>query len=83
MPRKSDLIWKFEYDVRKRSRWQRLLLALDQLCNVVCWNGSQDETVSSHIGRRIAAGRAYAPERWLCWMLRKLQNNHCKRALGE
>jgi hypothetical protein len=83
MPRKSDLVWKFEYDVRKRSRWQRLLLVLDQLCNVVCWNGSQDETVSSHIGRRIEAGRAIWIEKLICRGLRRLQNNHCQRAKGE
>jgi len=29
----------------------RLLLVLDQLGNVVFFNGSQDETISSHIGR--------------------------------
>ena len=46
------LIQKFERDVAKRTRWYRFLLVLDQMGNVVFWNGSQDETISSHIGRR-------------------------------
>lgn len=50
---KEALIQKFENDVKKRSRLFRFLLVLDQMCNVIFWNGSQDETVSSHIGRRI------------------------------
>ena len=54
----KTLIEKFENDVKKRSRIKRLLLVLDQLGNVLFWNGSQDETVSSHIGRRIKAGKA-------------------------
>ena len=83
MPRKRDLVWKFEYDVKKRSRLVRFLLVLDQMINVVFWNGSQDETVSSHIGRRIEAGKAYRVEKWLCWFLRKLQAKHCLRARGE
>ena len=43
------LIQKFERDVAKRSRWCRFLLVLDQMGNVVFWNGSQDETISGHI----------------------------------
>ena len=43
------LIQKFERDVAKRSRWYRFLLVLDQMGNVVFWNGSQDETIFSHI----------------------------------
>ena len=49
---------KFDRDVEKRSRWFRFLLVLDQMLNVIFWNGSQDETVSSHIGRRIREGKA-------------------------
>lgn len=30
----------------------RFLLVLDQMGNVLFWNGSQDETISSHIGRK-------------------------------
>ncbi len=70
------LIAKFENDVKKRSRFFRLLLVLDQLGNVLFLNGSQDETISSHIGRTGRAPR-------LCWMLRKLKSKHCKKSEGE
>lgn len=83
MPKKADLVWKFEYDVKKRSRLKRFLLVLDQMLNVLIWNGSQDETVSSHIGRRIEAGKALWIERKLCVFLRLLQSKHCLRAKGE
>lgn len=79
----EDLIKKFENDVKKRSWFFRLLLAIDQLFNVMIWNGSQDETISSHIGRRMAAGKAYRVERWICGFLRRLEHNHCFRAKGE
>ena len=80
---KELLVKKFEEDVKKRSRLMRFLLVLDQMCNVVCWNGSQDETVSSHIGRKIEANKANSFEKILCRFLRALQLRHCKRSLGE
>ena len=70
------LIAKFKNDVNKRSWVMRLLLVLDQLGNVLFFNGSQDETISSHIGR---TGKA----KWLCWILRKLEAKHCIKSLGE
>ena len=51
--RYTTLMEKFELDVKKRSRLNRFLLVLDQMFNVILWNGSQDETISSHIHRRI------------------------------
>lgn len=83
MPVKSDLVWKFNYDVAKRSYLKRLLLVFDQFLNVLLWNGSQDETVSSHIGRRIADGNATWFDRFLCRGLKHLSQNHCFRAKGE
>jgi len=73
---KQEYIKKFENDTKKRSRIMRLLLVLDQLGNVVFFNGSQDETISSHIGR---TGKA----KWLCRILRKLESKHCLKSLGE
>lgn len=73
---KEDLIAKFENDVKKRSYFMRLLLVIDQLGNVLFFNGSQDETISSHIGR---TGKA----KWLCKLLRLLESEHCKKSLGE
>lgn len=80
---KDDLINKFKNDVQKRTWFWRVLLALDQLCNVIFWNGSQDETVSSHIGRKIADGNSTWFDRKLCCLLKKLENNHCNKSLGE
>ena len=74
---------KFDKDVEKRSRWFRFLLALDQMLNVIFWNGSQDETVSSHIGRRIEEGKATRFDKKLCCLLKKLEHNHCNKSLGE
>ena len=80
---KDALIAKFENDVKKRSRLKRLLLVLDQLMNVVFWNGSQDETVSSHIGRRIKAGKATWFDKKLCCFLKKFEHDHCNVSIGE
>jgi len=83
MQKKSQLIWKFEYDVQKRSRIMRFLLVLDQMFNVVLLNGSQDETISSHIGRKIENNKATRFDKLLCRGLRALQAKHCIRAKGE
>ena len=80
---KKALIEKFERDVEKRNQWFRFWLAVDQLFNVLFWNGSQDETMSSHIGRRIEAGTANWFERKLCCALKKIEGNHCQKAKGE
>ena len=77
------LIEKFENDVKKRSRIKRLLLVIDQLGNVLFWNGSQDETISSHIHRRIESGTATWFDKKLCCLLKKIDNNHCAKSLGE
>ena len=79
----NNLIEKFENDRKKRTRLMRFLLVLDQMLNVVFWNGSQDETVSSHIGRRIENGTATWFDKKLCCLLKKLDNNHCVESRGE
>ena len=79
----SELVKKFENDVRKRSRLMRFLLALDQMGNVIFWNGSQDETISSHIHRRIESGKANWFDKKVCCLLKKLESNHCAKSLGE
>ena len=80
---KKALIEKFERDVEKRTRWYRFWLAVDQLCNVLFWNGSQDETISSHISRRQEAGTATRWDNFVCCLLKKLEQNHCKKSEGE
>lgn len=80
---REELIIKFENDVRKRSRLNRFLLTLDQMFNVLLWNGSQDETISSHIGRRIKAGKATWFDKKLCCFLKKFEHEHCDVSIGE
>ena len=72
----SDLYAKFDRDMEKRSRWERFTLVIDQLGNVLLLNGSQDETISSHIGRT-------GKHKWLCNILKKIQSNHCYKSRGE
>ncbi|MDX4061729.1 hypothetical protein Q6A90_05045 [Aliarcobacter skirrowii] len=79
----QELIKKFENDVKKRSRLMRFLLVLDQMGNVLFWNGSQDETISSHIHRRIESSKATWLDKKICCFLKKLENNHCEKSLGE
>ena len=74
---------KFDRDVAKRNWFFRILLALDQLGNVIFWNGSQDETISSHIQRRIRNGKATWFDKKLCCFLKKFESNHCEKSLGE
>ncbi len=78
-----ELIEKFENDRKKRTRLMRFLLVLDQMLNVVLWDGSQDETVSSHIGRRIEKNEATWFDKKLCCFLKRLEKNHCEKSLGE
>ena len=80
---REALIEKFENDVKKRSWIMRVLLAIDQLGNVLFWNGSQDETISSHIHRRIENGKATWFDKKLCCLLKKLEDNHCAKSIGE
>ena len=74
---------KFNNDVAKRTRFMRFLLVLDQMFNVLLWNGSQDETISSHIGRKIENNTATWFDKKLCCFLKRLEDNHCFRSLGE
>jgi hypothetical protein len=80
---RDTLVKKFEYDVAKRSRILRFLLVFDQMINVIFWNGSQDETVSSHIGRRVEAGSATWFDKKLCCILKRLEHKHCFVSRGE
>ena len=79
----AALYEKFDADVKKRSRWFRLALATDQFFNVLIWNGSQDETISSHIHRRNEKGIATKFDSVVCCLLSKLEYNHCYLSRGE
>lgn len=79
----AALYAKFDTDVKNRKRWYRLLLATDQWFNVLIWNGSQDETISSHIHRRKEKGIATRFDNVVCCLLSKLEYNHCYISRGE
>ena len=79
----EELYQKFDSDIAKRSRAMRFLLVLDQMFNVLVWNGSQDETISSHIQRKIQKGTATWFDKKLCCLLKKLEHNHCEKSVGE
>ncbi len=80
---KRILFKKFKNDVDKRSKLMRFALVVDQTLNVLFWNGSQDETVSSHIGRLEKQNKATWFDKKVCCFLRRLQHNHCKNSEGE
>ena len=80
---KEQYIKKFENDMNKRGRAMRFLLVLDQMFNVVLWNGSQDETISSHIGRKIESKKATWFDKLVCKFLRVLEAKHCIKSKGE
>ena len=80
---KVALYKKFEKDMTKRTRWMRFLLVLDQMINVIVWNGSQDETISSHIHRRQVNGTATWLDNKICCLLKKFESEHCLKSLGE
>ena len=81
--RQQVLVLKFEEDMVKRSRVNRLFLAIDQLFNVLLFNGSQDETISSHIARKQYNGTASWFDNKVCCLLRLLEAEHCIKSLGE
>ena len=80
---KVALYAKFDNDMKKRNRAMRFLLVLDQMFNVLLWNGSQDETISSHIHRRQLNGTATWLDKKICCLLKKLESEHCLKSLGE
>lgn len=80
---KEEFVKKFEQDVKKRNRLLRFIIVLDQMFNVILWNGSQDETISSHVGRRMESGQANRLEKALCGLLRLIESKHCIKSKGE
>lgn len=61
----------------------RVLIAIDQLFNVVLFNGIPDETISGNIGYKIQNGSANKFEKSICWVLRKIESQHCIKAIDH
>ena len=79
----QELYKKFDNDVDKRTRLMRFILVLDQMFNVIVWNGSQDETISSHIHRKQITGTATWLDKKICCLLKKIESEHCLKSIGE
>jgi len=55
------------------SRWFRFLISLDQMANVVLWNGMPDETISARAWREQDTSLIKFLNLLFFW-----QENHCK-----
>ena len=56
-----------------------ILISIDQLANTIL-GGDPDETISSR------AGKMQHDSKWakvLCWLLNKIDTNHCKESIEE
>jgi len=64
-----------------------LLIAFDQLGNVLLGGDNPDETISSAVGRKAVAGRRWAlvAERGIDWLFRHLTGEigHCRNRIGS
>lgn len=80
---RKTLYGKYDRDMAERGRLNRLVLVLDQFGNVLLWNGSQDETISSHIQRRKDKGISNFIDCIVCKLLNKIESNHCRKSVGE
>ena len=70
--------------VVKPSEAWRLAVSADQLANAA-FNGHEDETISSRAGRHCLCDKPEDKERWacvLCWLLDKLDPDHCNKSIG-
>lgn len=77
-----DLLFyiKYAYEVfNNENEALDLGASKDQLANTI-FNGNRDETISSR------AGRHEKDECWakvLCWVLDKVDENHCSKSIGK
>jgi hypothetical protein len=63
----------------KRYIWN-ILISIDQLCNAVL-GGDPDETMSSRMGKHLANHDKCPVCNFLCWLLNKIQKDHCIKAI--
>ncbi len=59
-----------------------LAISADQLANAA-FNGNADETISSRAGRHSQLNddrECWAV--WLCWLLNRVDKNHCEKSIG-
>jgi len=58
----------------------RVLLAIDQLGNTLI-GGSEDETISSRMGKAVEGRKNCKICYLLCWVLNWIDPNHCQKAI--
>lgn len=56
-----------------------ILISIDQLANTIL-GGDPDETISSRAGKKQDTQKW---AKWLCWLLNKIDTNHCKKSIEE
>lgn len=80
-------VWLIKYAwsvIFEPSHAKELAASIDQLANTAL-NGNMDETISSRAGRAIRDNDK-RNKRWacpLCYVLNKLDNNHCAKSIGS
>ena len=67
-------------DVEREHYIHRVLVAFDIFCNVVFFNGDEDETISSHSARASTQGKWWGIA--LSWFLDLFQRNHGLHAIA-
>ena len=86
---KHEKYKRLSLDLKKRKPWWlRVLLCLDQLCNVLFFwwlsYAHEDETISSHIGREADRGNKKAI--FIKKLINKIffwQKDHCEKSIEK
>jgi len=77
-------LWiKFDKDIEKRSYLFRVILAIDQLFNVILFNGSQDQTMSGNIAKKQYENTSKWYHDYLCKILNVFESSHCWKSRKE
>lgn len=66
-----------------RKYFWNLLIAIDQLFNAILL-GDPDQTISGRLGNYLEYNTStwqYKIANVICWFLRKLDKNHCKKSI--
>lgn len=65
-----------------RSYLFNVLIAIDQFGNALL-GGDPDETISSRLGKIMAKRKRCRICRLICWLLNKIDPNHCANSIEE
>ena len=79
----TSILGPLDYLESNKPYLLKILIAGDQFLNVLLFNGSHKETISSNIARQIDSSTATKFQYNICKVLRKLESKHCIKSLGE